>query len=108
VRLRRSLFQVKPSFNWRPSDYTRRYRSAWAANRSMLWPFTPAAEGSRHPDRNAQFEYTNAEVLAARRLASPSFPWMRRKRKLRPTPAWHHAHKAQLESRMRGARGRGK
>jgi hypothetical protein len=81
VRLRRSLFRLKPSFSWRPSDYTSRYRSAWAANRSMLWPSTPAAEGSSHPDRNAQFEHINAEVLAAKRLASPSFPWIRRKKK---------------------------
>jgi hypothetical protein len=30
-----------------------------------------AEEGSRHPDRNAQFEYINAEVLAAQAAGQP-------------------------------------
>ena len=32
-----------------------------------------ANEGSKHPDRNAQFEHINAKAIAARQRGSPSF-----------------------------------
>ena len=39
-----------------------------------------ADEGSSHPDRNAQFEYINAEVLAAQAAGQPVISVIRRKR----------------------------
>ena len=37
-------------------------------------------EGAHHPDRNAQFEYINAEVLAAQAQVSPSSLSIRRRK----------------------------
>ena len=39
-----------------------------------------ADEGSKHPDRNAQFEYINAKVVAAQANSNPSSPSTRRRR----------------------------
>src|ERR1700719_2865951 len=37
----------------------------------MLQRWCPAAPGSKHPDRNAQFEYINAKVIAAQAQQQP-------------------------------------
>jgi Rhodopirellula transposase DDE domain len=39
-----------------------------------------ADEGSKHPDRNAQFEYINKKVVAAQAKRQPSSPLTRRRR----------------------------
>jgi len=47
-------------------------------------------EGASHPDRNAQFEHINAEVIAFQRRGQPVVsPWTRKKKELgRDFPQW--------------------